>query len=313
MLTSSPTWAIQDASKIQTYMACPREYFYTYVLGWRRVDPNSHLVFGEAWHAAMEQLLVGGYGDESLIISQTKLEEIYRRSFSEITDQDRYPKVPGFAAEMLLKYVKNYSRDHHEFETLYTETSGSVSIGPSRVVHFKTDSVLRGTSGFLKDKIFSLEHKTLGTLNRQWQQQWSLKQQVGVYTHFLYCLYDPASVYGIIINGAVFNKTKPDFIRLHVPKRADQMQTWLQNINFWYDAIERDFNRLAHASEAHALLVAFPMNSESCTKYFGCPYFDFCLSWSNPLQHLDALPVGYEVSHWDPRTIQTTHKMEITK
>jgi hypothetical protein len=292
-------------------MECPRKYFYNYVLAWQKAEPNSHLVFGSAWHAAMETLLQFGYSDESLLLAQIKLEEIYRKSFGQMTDDIYYPKTPGFAAEMLVKYVREYANDHREFEVLYTEVSGSVTVGQNRALYFKTDSILRGLTGFLKDQIVSLEHKTTSSVNRQWQQQWGLKTQVGTYTHVLNCLFPGEKIYGVIINGAIFQKTKPGFTRQHVPKSLEQMQVWLNNINYWLEQIERDFDELLHSSENFALLRAFPLNTESCTKYFGCPYHDFCTAWANPLQHVDEVPMGYEIRHWDPRAIETTTRVEL--
>ena len=51
-----PTLQTVDSTKINTFLDCPRQYFFTYVLGWRSDRPNNHLVFGQAWHEAMEHL-----------------------------------------------------------------------------------------------------------------------------------------------------------------------------------------------------------------------------------------------------------------
>ena len=59
------TWDIHDASKIQAYMACPRAYFYRYVLGWETEEKNIHFIFGEGWHRAMEHLLINGYNSKA--------------------------------------------------------------------------------------------------------------------------------------------------------------------------------------------------------------------------------------------------------
>ena len=48
------------------------------------------------------------------------------------------------------------------------------------------------------------------------------------------------------------------------------------------------------------MLMCFPMNTESCTKYFGCAYHDFCQAWPNPLQHCEEPPLGFKIEHWDP-------------
>jgi hypothetical protein len=280
-------------------MECPRKYFYQYVLGWSYEEPNVHLIFGSAWHLAMETLL-----------QYLNLEKEYRKHFSPATDDTRFPKIPGFAYDMLKSYVKKYADDHARFEVLYTEISGSVSVGESSV-HFKTDSILRGTDGWWKDKVFSLEHKTASRHEQRWARQWVLKMQVGVYTHLLHCLYPRDQVFGVIINASVFQKTKPDHIRVEIPKTIDQMEVWLWNCNWWLRQIELEFEMLEMALESDSLLRAFPMNAESCSNYFGCQWHDFCTAWSNPLQHCHVVPFGYISKYWDPREQETTHKMEI--
>ena len=49
------------------------------------------------------------------------------------------------------------------------------------------------------------------------------------------------------------------------------------------------------------ILRAFPKNTESCTKYFGCPYADFCQAWMNPLQRCQEVQPGFKLDFWDPR------------
>lgn len=310
MLDKVPTWAIQDSTKLQCFMDCPRQYFYQYVLGWQREEPNVHLIFGEAWHIAMETLLQFGYSQDAIDLAYLRLEEKYREHFSPGSDDIRYPKVPGFAREMLLSYVKKYGDDHATFDVLYTEISGSVSMGEFSI-HFKTDSILRGTAGHRKDKVFSLEHKTASQHSSRWERQWSLKPQVGVYTHVLHCLYPREEVYGVIINASIFQKTRPDHTRIDIPKTIPQMQTWLWTTNWWLRQIKLSFDMLETATEDDSYLQAFPMNPMACDKFFGCQFHDFCLAWQNPLQHAAQVPFGYTIRHWDPREVQTTNKMEL--
>jgi hypothetical protein len=291
-------------------MECPRKYFYQYVLGWQSETPNVHLIFGDAWHAAMETLLNYGYSADAVDLAQLNLERRYREHFAISTDELRFPKVPGFAYEMLKSYARKYADDHAKFEVLYTEVSGSVSVGENSV-YFKTDSILRGTDGWWKDKVFSLEHKTASRHDQKWAKQWALKMQIGVYTHLLHCIYPREQVYGVIINASIFQKTRPDHVRVEIPKTIPQMETWLWHCNYWIRQIELEFEMLEMALESDNVLRAFPMNPESCGNYFGCIWHDFCVAWQNPLQHADQVPFGFTTRHWDPREQETTHKMEI--
>jgi hypothetical protein len=309
-LVEHPTWNIQDSTKLQCFMSCPRQYFYNYVLGWQAEATSVHLVFGEAWHIAMETLLKYGYSKDAVDLAYLELERKYREHFSPTTDEGRFPKVPGFAYSMLKDYVVKYRDDHSTFDVLYTEISGSVSVG-ERSVHFKTDSILRGTDGWWKDKIFSLEHKTTGKHSSSYALQWPLKMQVGVYTHLLNCLYPRENIFGIIMNVSIFQKTNPGFTRIEVPKTIPQMETWLWTANHWLDQVENEYSRLTSCKEEDPVLRAFPMNSEYCSSYFGCIYHDYCVAWSNPLQNCSQVPFGFTTRYWDPSEIQTTHKMEV--
>jgi hypothetical protein len=312
-LQPTEQWKVLDSTKIQSFMTCPRQYFYNYMLNWDKAEANVHLVFGEAWHKAMETLLIYGYSRDALVLAQMELEKVYRPHFSEMSDGIRFPKTPGFAAEMLSRYVERYVDDLKEFEVLHTEVSGCVGITDDLSVYFKTDSILRKTAGFLKGKIFSLEHKTTRSIDHAWSQQWSLKTQVGVYTHVLNCMFPPEDVYGVIINAAVFQKTKPGFLRFHQPRTKDQMASWLFTTKLWMESILAETECLTQelTIPASGVMLSFPMNTESCSKYFGCAYHHLCVAWHNPLEHTDIVPDGFVVRCWDPREQVTSTKWSL--
>ena len=62
----SDCWSVLDPSKIKTFKQCPRQFFYEHVLGWRSKEPNLHLVFGEAWHQALEHLFNNGMSSNKI-------------------------------------------------------------------------------------------------------------------------------------------------------------------------------------------------------------------------------------------------------
>lgn len=295
------TWEITDSTKLTEYMTCPRSYFYKYVLGWDSEEPNIHLVFGSAWHLAMEHLLLNGYGAQAILEAYNLLEEYYRQYFPPSMDEVHAPKIPGNAFNALLGYVEHWKDDRHE--TLYTEISGTVGMGTSRVfntprqLHFRQDSILRTEVG-----IKSREHKTGSTLSRVWRDQWLLSVQTGVYNHVLHCFFGDTEepIAGVEINGTIFNKTKTQYERVPVYRSPDNMQNWFWNVNHHMDNLERDFVNLSQCSDNHDVMMAFPMNTTACTKFYGCPYHDFCAAWGNPIQHAMEVPVGLMVNFWDP-------------
>ena len=309
-LSEHPTWKILDSSKWTTFMDCPRRYFWEYVLGWRSDAPNNHLEFGTAWHDAMEYLLLNGYSDECVIGAFDKFLAHYRDHFPESSDELYDPKTPRNALKALSLYAERYLSDLRDFEVLYTEAAGTVPVNEVQVLHFRLDSICRDTQG----RHFSLEHKTGSRLSRFWTDQWPLSPQVGTYTHVMHCLYPSNDVWGVKINGTFFQKTKIDFSRIPIRKTLSQMQQWLWNVNWWADQIAWQFESLTgHCSADDPVLMAFPQQPGVCTKYFGCPYHDFCLAWPNPLQHLDEIPAGFKYDFWDPSEREATHRMDLTK
>jgi hypothetical protein len=129
-----------------------------------------------------------------------------------------------------------------------------------------------------------------------------LDVQPGTYTHALYCLYPAEQVWGVEINALFFKKTMLEFMRIPVRKTQAVMQVWLNIVS---DAISRYMRSLDdlmyQETESDDTMKSFPLNPRSCTKYYGCAYHDFCLSWPNPLQRIYELPQGFRIEHWDPR------------
>jgi CRISPR/Cas system-associated exonuclease Cas4 (RecB family) len=312
-LVPDKTWSIYDSSKVQTFMQCPRKYFYLYVLGWDTDESNVHLIFGEGWHRAMETLLNEGYTNEAVKNAYSKFLLYYREHFTEIQDSGNFPKSPESIVPALVEYIQKY-KNTDTFEVLYTEIAGTVPITDKRVVHFRLDSVVKGEEG-----IFSLEHKTGSRLSRTWIDQWTLKMQIGTYMHVLHSLYKPSDVYGIKVNGVIFKKTTNDYIRVPIRKSTDMMNSWLWNINHQIDMIEWNMDEMADSTEDEVVFHAFPMNTESCINYGrACKFMDFCSVWSNPLQHLEEVPVGFVRKYWDPtereesaKTVMNLEKKEI--
>ena len=320
MIPELELFSVLDATKIQDYQACPRRFFYERVLGWCYAQPNIHLIFGSSWHLAMEKLYEGGkprYSRAENADLAALTTEAFNAFYTEYTqtygpadEEPNKPKNASNAIRALLQYSERNRDDN--FDVLHIETAGSIPVSDRRVLHFKTDLICHDERGY-----FSLEHKTSGKFDSRWAAQWRQKMQGGVYSHVLYCLYPPEDVYGVIINGAFI--TNPpllkkdgtpragardnEFHRVPIRKNLKQMEGWLAEVSFWFDCIERDHNTLASASDSDPVMLAFPKRTENCTNWGPCPFLDYCSVWNNPLQHIEEVPTGFEISHWDPRCI----------
>ena len=101
------------------------------------------------------------------------------------------------------------------------------------------------------------------------------------------------------------------FRRVPAWKTPDQMNVWLWNVIDLMEDLDRQTDRLSHCSDNDPVLMAFPMNTNSCTKYFGCIFHDYCMSWSNPLQRCAEPPIGFKVEFWNPMEMETTNKKDL--
>lgn len=314
-IPTHPTWEIIDGSKLKTFATCPRQFFYEYILGWRREAPNNHLIFGEAWHLAMEQLLLEGFGKDSVLKAYNLFEDKYRETFAPDTDQLYSPKNPLRAFDALVDYTKRYREQDNKFNTMETEIAGTVVLSEDYTIHYRMDSIVLDTE---VDLIHSMEHKTASNFNQAWGMQWSLAFQVWIYTHVLYCLYKQEQVRGVLINGTSFRKVKDDskslrhdFLRVPCWKTPDQMEAGYYDILFFMGQLFNEYEYLSESSLSDRVLKAFPRNPESCTKYFGCTWHDFCMSWANPLQRCDAPPIGFIQEWWNPAEKEAKHIHDI--
>lgn len=304
------TWDVDDSTKLQNYMTCPRQFFYEYVLGWRQENTGHDLVFGESWHRAIEVLLNYGYNEASVNMAMERFLAYYRQFYDDMTDDIYYPKSPGMAYQLLLDYCKRYGNsDPHDYQVLFTEVAGSVPVKHDRVLHFRLDCLMKEVK---RNRYLFLEHKTTKMTGRMWEDQWLLSIQLGTYSHVLYSLFPPEEVYGGIVNGAIFQKTKPGFIRLPIQKTMDQMNAWFDTVLYWMEMKDHDFELLKSASPDDALMYCFRMNPTNCTKYRGCPFLDFCQAWPNPLRRALEPPPGFVVERWDPRDREKEAKFIFT-
>lgn len=309
MLTEQPTWKIHDSTKVIEYAGCPRSYMFKYIFGWISDKPNVHLHFGTCWHLAQEHLLLHGMNEASYEEAVRILTDKYREVFPEMTDMERSPKNPGHAQLALAMYCKEYRHKDH-LTVLFTEIAGVVPISASRVMHFKIDSIVRDQDN--NNLIKSFEHKTGSQNSQQWRDGWKLSIQTGTYNHVLYCAYPANEVWGVEINGAIFTKSKiAEFPRVPVRRTPEMMDVWLNAVNHLIDSIERDTEVIQACSESDAVLDAFTPSYHTCSNYSGCSYFNFCLAWPNPLQHVDEVPEGFMVKHWNPAKQEARQKVSL--
>ena len=297
-------------------MECARKYLFEYGFGWRREGANVHMEFGSAWHEVMAYLLIHGYSLENVQAAHNKFLDHYRQFFPLEMDKELAPKSPDYALKGAIEYINLYAERDKEYEVLTLpngdpaiEIAGKVLISEKHELHFRMDSILRGPNG-----IISREHKTGSRVTQAWLEQWSTKMQIFVYTHVLFCEYDPSEVYGIEINGFFPQKKENKFERIDVRKSKRAMRQWLWEVNYWMDQIEWNWHQLRESTKDDPVLRAFPRNTQSCTLYNRpCDWIAFCTMSDNPLKLAQSEQFGVETKWWDPSDYEGKSVLEIAK
>ncbi len=292
-----PAWDVLDSTKLTTYMTCPRKFFYQYVLGWKSDYPSNHLVFGSAWHIAMEWLL-NNPGD--ITGATFAFLEYYREHFPLHTDELYVPKTPLNAVESIMAYNARFEHEAEREEVLYTELAGIVLVSDERTMVFKCDAILRDRD---TGRVFGRDFKTSQRKYSNWGDHYTLSTQMLTYLHALHCLYPDTNDLRMVVRGAWFYKAPraTEFADHPIDKNLDQMTAWVERVNSWINRLDYDMGLLSEETTDDIAMQSFPQNDTACFN-FGqqCSFFDFCNAWSNPLTRCEQVPIGFKKEHWNP-------------
>lgn len=294
-------WDILDATKLQTYLRCPRKFFYEYVMGWRPEQPSTHLIFGQGWHAALEYLYrAKDFSNKGVGEAFNRFLECYRTRVYE--GGDLGGKTPENVLKLLIKYTQEYADDLYKYNVLGVEIFDRVEIVPNIFMSVKLDALLQNKE---TGRIVILEHKTGSYHSRLWDMQWPLSLQIGGYINAVMrnCVVSASSV-SCLVDGAFFAKTATSLKRNLVTLTSPEYLNWhITTTNAIYK-IRADYETLKEADISQEILYPFPLNPTSCTDYGGCPYHDLCVCVGNPLHLYHDLnrtpPTGFIEEWWNP-------------
>ena len=305
-----------DSSKIKDAMRCMRYYLYRHIFGWQGGESNHDLVFGSAWHEAKAYMLINGMQPGWIDHAMEAFNKVYRESFDPITDLDMYPKSPAGAYEALQLYETSNMGEPLTAVTIQgkpaVEIFGTVVIGPSRKLLFKMDGIVNTA----QDLPAFIDHKSSKSDNPLYQSIYSISTQMMTYYHALACLMGHIDhVYGGLVDVTIFRRKGHAHHRIPIRKTLPMMEEWLANVNWWYDLIEKNTNDLFNNIDRltnNNVINLFPRCDPGCTAYYReCPYYNMCIAWPNPLQHLDSIPTHMERKFWSPKDEEKKARMVV--
>lgn len=298
-----------DNSTLDSMRVCPRRFYYSKIRKWKQDRDSIALLFGSAWHAAMDY--VWAHPLDSVAKSFEPFQDLWNTSeFADSESFDSFPRTPMRALEMLTKYKERYSgwlSDNISVEAI--EASFIVPLSETQQNLFyigKWDKVYKEGSFY-----HIVDHKTTSSFSSSWLNSWSPNGQVDGY------LYAGHMTYGdlfksVMIDGALVQKTSIDFKRIPVERQTDMLDQWkwevldlIEQIIYYEDRLKE----IRAEKKTDTFLRAFPKCTTSCTSYYGsCPYLDLCKYVPNPeiYPHTDEqeIPNGYTKDTWQAFSIE---------
>lgn len=310
---------IHDNSTLSEAKRCLRKHYFRHELGWRPAEPEMALVFGEAWHSAMDVMWKMCCGASR--INNSAVIEASFAAFNKVWGDNALPALgdaspdqledmgarsPATALEMLHAYLHKRSEFLLSSELLHIEQPFAVPIDLEGKIFYagKLDKVIRHDGD-----VIIIDHKTTtlssGTqkdrnygIRASYLESFSPNSQFDGYAFAGHMLYKAKAVWADI---ALVHKNAHDVFKwVIVERQFAALDSWLWGTHYWIDAVER--NREAAASpeaDSSPYLPAFPMNTSACFDFNrNCPYLDLCRGYPNPKNK--PLPPGFIQEFWSP-------------
>jgi hypothetical protein len=300
---------VWDSSMRSAWVACPRQWYYGYLLGLRKSAFSIHLHFGGAFahglEATRKAFYVAGM-DEVNAVNQGFHAVIRFWGDFELTDEIRRTRagIKDLSAclDALLSYFETYPLSDDQVVPLVIngeaiiEKSFALPIpgtthpttGQPIVYAGRCDMVAQHRGG---SSLFIVDEKTASQLGSSWLANWPLRGQLSGYVWGM-------RSYGIEPDGCVIRGVgilKQDITHMQSILTRPPWQ-----IDQWLEQLRRDVTRAGDMWTMAAGLnnphIAFDQAFDSaCSSYGGCGYLDLCNSPS-PIPWYE----NFEIRHWDP-------------
>lgn len=326
-----PIMIYYDNTRVSTYRSCPRKFFFRHVLDLTREGDRIELIFGQAWHEAMNVVwnyLSTGAPPAHVVKEAWKaflklwlekdLPEPNTDNYQNIVD--KWPvKNPYVALEMLESYVAQRGTFIKGCTEVECEKPFAVPLGMSvfmpetvddygQVIPAHEEEVFY--IGRLDKAVYHreqgrliVEHKTTGWYAKEggfrsdYLESFSPNSQVDGYLFAGNSLYNPGPR-EIWVDAALTHKTVHDkFKFIPINRQFAQLDNWLAETKEWVQRIVTDTVKYEQ-DDGTKPMVAFPKDTGSCHTFSGCSYRDICKYISDPRRV--GIPAGFRVERWEP-------------
>lgn len=299
-----------DNTRLTAYRECPRKYFLRHVMHWRAEGTAMPLVFGGAWHAAMDivwkhyntspldTVIIGARAAFDEKWMEAGLPDPDNMSLDDIRQME--PRTPPIAYEMLSSYVFERARYLSESEVLSIEQPFAVPLpnlngkwyvgrldkvikyqGTPIVFEHKTTTAYSIASGFRSDYV----------------ESWYSDSQIKGYLFGGGLLYP--ELHTVMVDAAlVHKKVHNEFRLIPVDHQFDIVKEFLGYTENWVKRINEDQLQFDYAGVTYPHV--FPKNEGQCFGKWGrCVFVDVCRT-QDKINKDDSPPHGFIVEEWKP-------------
>lgn len=294
-----------DNTALQSFMECPRKYFFSMVLHRRKGGATRPpLAYGTTWHKIMETHYATG-GDEAAVQRAAIM------SWEPHDSPDDHRTL-----ERVLDAYRAYKQRYGEHDEDVRVWGRTVGFPENPIVEQVAELAWPGSIHPYTGKIdriyeqngavFIEDYKTTSALGATYFRQWDPSNQMMGYA-WLGQLLTGRPIAGVRINVHGVLKTTNKFERQTIlisPERLNEwsvnLQRWLEDINRRGEQLEDTFdNPEFGGGELTAGDYAFPANFNACAgKYGMCQYVDVCTMPRSVRARI--LENDFEHKPWDP-------------
>lgn len=304
---------VWDSSIRSSFVACPRQWYYSYLLSLRKSVGSIHLHFGGAMARGLEVVRKAFYVDH---LDEIQAVSAGLKALIDFWGDYEPPPDLGTsrAAVKSLDAALDALLSYFEYFQLSTDQLKPVVVQGEALVEKSFALPVPGTSHPITGEpilyagrfdmlaqhegaIFVVDEKTTTSLGSTWRSNWPLRGQLTGYCWGARSF--GLDVQGVVIRGIGVLKQSIQFEQAVLTRPQ-----WM--IDAWLAQLARDINRAAAMWQqaandwAEAPHAAFDQAFDSaCSSYGGCGYVELC-------EAKDPRPwyTGYSVLPWDPLTRQ---------
>ena len=278
-----------DSTSLKRAMTCPKLYEYEAMASLTPHENSIHLRFGILWATTIENYytrLQSGEPRESAVhaIVTNLLEK------GLVPDPDKDNKTIGTLIRSFVWYAEHFADQDLKVLVqpsgeIYSEYHFKLPF-PEREGMFLTGHL--DLVAELADGIYIIDQKTTGSqFTNQYTANFSPDVQMSMYNWAGRQLFGD-DFRGVMIDAMQVQKTMTRFHRFPVNRTAAQIEEFLKDISLVVDEVHR-YNDMAY----------YPMRTESCNKYMGCPFRKICSE--PPVMRPTLLEMEFTVGDaWNP-------------